>query len=234
VILSGTTVPVAATGVVGDYYLDKTNFTFYGPKTAAGWGTPLSLQGPAGPAGPTGPTGPQGPTGNANVIVDTFTVMSSADWIYNSQYSFETSPGSYTEYFTRYVDVNLTELTQSFLNTGMLLIYVNPNALANPNQWQVMPYRFLDGSANFYYVMGYQTYVGQIELDYFFEEINTSATLPVLSSYNIPIYSFKAFLISSTTVLDMKQAGINMNDYNQVSRFTGEWIMEKKRQAAVN
>ena len=77
-ILHGVGNPVvsAATGKVGDYYLDTTTSMFYGPKVGSDWTglTGVSLVGPAGPAGgpagpvgPAGPTGPQGPTGPAGV-----------------------------------------------------------------------------------------------------------------------------------------------------------------------
>lgn len=49
--LNGTGVPSASVGNLGDYYLDKTSYLLYGPKTATGWGPAVSLQGPAGPAG---------------------------------------------------------------------------------------------------------------------------------------------------------------------------------------
>jgi hypothetical protein len=72
-IYSGTGAPAANLGQIGDYYLDKSNGNFYGPKTANGWGSPIALgngsgsgsQGPAGPQGPQGPAGPQGPGGPA-------------------------------------------------------------------------------------------------------------------------------------------------------------------------
>lgn len=60
---SGNTAPAASLGKTGDMYLDKATGTLYGPKTADGWGTPLSLKGPAGATGPTGATGPAGPAG---------------------------------------------------------------------------------------------------------------------------------------------------------------------------
>ncbi|RZK63467.1 MAG: hypothetical protein EOO95_13415, partial [Pedobacter sp.] len=34
-------------GAVGDYYLDKTSYNLYGPKTETGWGVALSLKGTA-------------------------------------------------------------------------------------------------------------------------------------------------------------------------------------------
>ena len=51
-ILSGTETPTATLGSVGDYYLRLPVYDFYGPKTAEGWGTPVSLKGaPAGQSG---------------------------------------------------------------------------------------------------------------------------------------------------------------------------------------
>jgi hypothetical protein len=72
-ILNGAGVPAAALGTVGDFYLDTAGKLFYGPKTAAGWGTGTMIvqgatgatgaTGPRGPAGAVGATGPQGPAG---------------------------------------------------------------------------------------------------------------------------------------------------------------------------
>ena len=44
-ILSGTETPTATLGSVGDYYLRLPVYDFYGPKTAEGWGNPVSLKG---------------------------------------------------------------------------------------------------------------------------------------------------------------------------------------------
>ena len=53
-ILSGTETPTATLGSVGDYYLRLPVYDFYGPKTAEGWGTPVSLKGAPGVAGLSG------------------------------------------------------------------------------------------------------------------------------------------------------------------------------------
>ncbi|MEO6631907.1 MAG: hypothetical protein ABIN13_09305, partial [Mucilaginibacter sp.] len=83
VIYSGTGAPSATIGNLKDYYLDRSTGNLYGPKTASGWGNPLTLigatgaqgstgatgstgsQGPKGATGATGATGAQGPTGPA-------------------------------------------------------------------------------------------------------------------------------------------------------------------------
>lgn len=68
-VLSGSGAPSAGTGVNGDFYINTTANTIYGPKTAGSWGSPTSLVGPIGPQGiqgvkgDTGDIGPQGPIG---------------------------------------------------------------------------------------------------------------------------------------------------------------------------
>ena len=60
-ILSGSTAPTATIGNVGDYYIDLTSVNLYGPKTAEGWGTPISLRGLQGQNGTNGRNGQNAP-----------------------------------------------------------------------------------------------------------------------------------------------------------------------------
>ena len=184
---------------------------------------PAGATGPAGPtgaAGAAGPQGPQGPEGNANVFVDTLTLTSS-QWIYNSQYSFETSSGSYTEYFTRYHDITDSAVTQGVLDSGQVLAYFVPNPIANTAQWAPLPYQFLDGSGEFNYNVVFQTYVGKIELGYFFSQVVANPTIPTLSTYNIPTYHFKIVVMTGTISTAMYRAGVDVGNYSSVSKFLG-------------
>ena len=63
-ILAGNGSPVSTTGVVGDYYLDKTTGLLYGPKTSIGWGTPTNLKGEQGIQGLPGKDGSMFYSGN--------------------------------------------------------------------------------------------------------------------------------------------------------------------------
>ena len=63
-ILSGKGAPSASIGIDGDFYLDKTSFNFYGPKTNGKWTIPASLRGPVGPQGPAGIDGKDGAKGS--------------------------------------------------------------------------------------------------------------------------------------------------------------------------
>jgi len=53
-IYSGASTPDATTGSTGDYYLDIATDVLYGPKTASGWGSGISLVGNTGAAGQAG------------------------------------------------------------------------------------------------------------------------------------------------------------------------------------
>lgn len=56
-ILSGTAVPAANLGAIGDFYLRRSNSVLYGPKANDGWGAGVSLKGANGAVGPKGADG---------------------------------------------------------------------------------------------------------------------------------------------------------------------------------
>lgn len=59
-VLNGTSNPVAGTGVDGDFYINTTSNTLFGPKTAGAWASGVSLVGPAGADGIAGTNGIDG------------------------------------------------------------------------------------------------------------------------------------------------------------------------------
>jgi hypothetical protein len=181
-----------------------------------------SKTGPAGATGPSGaagPAGPQGPQGNANVLVDVFSLVNS-QWTYNSQYSLETSSGSYTEYFTRYHDVTDSAVTQAILNTGEVMVFFVPNPIVDTNQWAPLPYQFVDGSNIFTYNIAFETMPYTVRLHYFFTQLQ-AGTIPNLSTFNIPTYKFKIVVISGTISTAMYKAGIDKSNYAAVSTYLG-------------
>lgn len=60
-VLNGAGAPGAGTGVDGDFYIDTTAHSIYGPKASGAWGSSTSLVGPAGADGAAGATGATGP-----------------------------------------------------------------------------------------------------------------------------------------------------------------------------
>lgn len=62
-ILNGGIAPSNNQGVDGDFFVNTSTNTIYGPKANGVWPSGVSLVGPQGPAGATGAAGPQGPAG---------------------------------------------------------------------------------------------------------------------------------------------------------------------------
>ena len=70
-VLNGSGVPSSGLGVNGDFYIDTTASTIYGPKAAGAWGSSTSLVGPTGSTGATGSVGAAGATGATRTIFPT-------------------------------------------------------------------------------------------------------------------------------------------------------------------
>jgi hypothetical protein len=62
-ILNGAGDPLAADGKDGDFYINTSSYTIFGPKTGGAWGPGVPLIGLMGPTGPQGPQGATGPAG---------------------------------------------------------------------------------------------------------------------------------------------------------------------------
>jgi hypothetical protein len=177
--------------------------------------------GPAGATGLQGATGPAGPTGaqgNANVKVDTFTLVSS-QWLWNDNYILFTGGGSYTEWFTRYYKATFSAVTQGVLDSGMVMVYMTPN-LTNNNQWSPVPYTF-DTGDEYSYDFVYVTSPGTVELEFYFADVSNTATPPTLSTYVLPTYSFKLVAVTGSIATSMEKSKIDHSNYAQVANFLG-------------
>ena len=64
-VLSGSANPATDSGAIGDFYLNTTTSTLFGPKVAGAWPTGVSLVGPAGAEGAAGAKGDTGAAGVA-------------------------------------------------------------------------------------------------------------------------------------------------------------------------
>jgi hypothetical protein len=121
----------------------------------------------------------------------TYTVSpTSAQFLWNSQYVFETSAGSYTEYFTRYYNMSVPALTQAALDNGSVQVFMKSAPVNETGQWLPLPYQF-DSSFGYTYNFTYVTSPGQVQLAFYFIQTEPSATLPTLSTFPIDTYTFK-------------------------------------------
>lgn len=125
-ILSGAGTPAANLGVVGDYYFDKTNSLFYGPKTSSGWGGGLSLK---------------GRDGNANVFSITFPIVN-VTWTPVAEYS--------TNY--KVADLNVPQITSDIVANGGIFVYAEMNFLGQT--WTALPLSWLEMGVTHYFFFG--------------------------------------------------------------------------------
>jgi hypothetical protein len=91
----GTANPTSSTGVDGDFYINTTTHTLFGPKASGAWPTGISLVGPAGAAGPTGSQGAAGAQGIQGLTGSTGPAPSGTGIVTVSSGTLQT-PGSFT------------------------------------------------------------------------------------------------------------------------------------------
>jgi hypothetical protein len=193
-----------------------TSCTKTGPQGPAGL---TGAAGAQGPSGSPGATGPQGPQGNANVWVDTFSLVNS-DWLFAHLYDF--SYDATTQYGNpaRYHIQVFSKITQDILNTGEILVYFTPDG--STYNWQPLNYTF--SYFNQYYLnIFFQPSLGHIELDFFITP-NGAASQPTtldLQNFDIATYRFKIVAVSGTIGTGMKRAGVDTRNYESVRTYLG-------------
>jgi hypothetical protein len=108
-ILSGNGIPSASLGVNGDFYLDKTTFNLYGPKTAGNWGIPTSLIGPAGPISYSELSFTDIKTQEARMssTAQIIAVTSTSTWNNGNVILFKTNEGRYGKF--RVLDIDIRQ-----------------------------------------------------------------------------------------------------------------------------
>lgn len=169
--------------------------------------------------GPAGAKGDTGPMGNANVVVDTFTLVS-ADWKYNSAWIYSTANNAYTEYFTRYSDRSFSKITQGMLDTGMVMVYFTPNQ-TDATQWVPLPYSFLSFGSTFYYNYAYETMPGKVRLHYWYTA--ASGTPPnTLSTDVIFTHRYKIVAVSGTISTALRRDHVDVGNYNALMDYLGK------------
>ena len=235
-IYSGSGAPAITIGVTGDYYLDKTNFLLYGPKTVIqiggrmgtivqSWGVPIALQ---------------GPMGNANVKTDTFTV-DHGQWAIGV-FQLETANGAalfnggiQSIQCLSYSRAN-NSVTQDVIDNGMVLVYVEPTPDETPENWYPVPFQVpvsASTAPNLYqydFNFGTLTAAGQVVVGFYFSQPGTGVTLPDLTVYRNELtvnYRFKIVTVTGQAGVFMVQNHVNLKNYAEVSRALGLWQQDK-------
>jgi hypothetical protein len=133
-ILNGTSDPSNLyTGTDGDFYLNSSTSTFFGPKTGGVWPAGISLvgaDGAAGPAGPTGSTGATGPAGAAGAAGQGVVSGGTSGQILSKH--------SNTDYDTNWIDPPLTgAAAPDGIVSGLSLSISGLSVSVTSGQWRI-------------------------------------------------------------------------------------------------
>ena len=170
----------------------------------------------AGCEGDQGPTGPAGADGNANVKTGTIS-PTSAEWLWQGGYAFQTVPGSWTSYYTRYVNIPVAELTPEFISTGLVLVFFE--ALPGSGNWTPLPFKFVAFGSTYAYNIVYEVTDGLIRLHFFYTINTAGATVPNLETAVIPTYTFKYVVIEGTVLEAMMASEIDVSDHDLITEY---------------
>lgn len=181
----------------------------------------FSCKGPEGPAGPMGVQGVQGiqgPEGNANVFADTLTLISS-DWLWAATYWFQYNDCCATGTASRYYDIEIPAITEDILFEGEVRIFMEHLNSFEDSTWSSLPITFIN---NYFTIYTYQVSEEQIRLYFFHSKNDPSATLPDLSTFEIPTRLFKWVVIEGNLVSQMNNSNVDLNNYNQIEAYYKE------------
>jgi hypothetical protein len=173
----------------------------------------------AGCEGEQGPTGPSGDDGNANVVTGTIS-PTNAEWLWQGLYFFQTTPGSWTSYFTRYVEIPVAEITPDIIANGAVL--VSFEARPGFGNWTPLPFQFVDFNAAYIYNVVYEVSEGVVRLHFFYMLNSPGATIPDLETAAIPTYTFKYTVIEGTALEAMAAREVDVTDHDQVMEYLAQ------------
>ncbi len=169
-----------------------------------------------GDTGPVGPKGAKGEDGNANVVIDTFTVAN-ADWA-SGTYWLSHAPNAALGWASRYYDRTDSAVTQGVLDSGMVLVFFK-SYTSHANEWTILPFSMLNTFAGFNYNFVFETSVASVRLHIYFTPWDASSTPPSVYTYTFPAYTFKIVSVAGTLKSKMVESGVNTQDYGAVMKF---------------
>jgi hypothetical protein len=166
--------------------------------------------------GEEGPTGPAGADGNANVGTGTIS-PTNAEWLWNSYYSMQISPGSWMSYYTRYVDISVEEITPDIISTGLVLVFFE--AEPESGNWTPLPFQYVTFGSAYTYNIVYDVMEGMIRLHYFYTRNDLSVTVPNIETAVIPTYTFKYMVIEGTALAAMRAREVDVSDHDRITEY---------------
>lgn len=246
-IHAGEGAPADDLGKTGDFYLNTAGAEMYGPKTQDGWGVPFTLQGPPGADGEDGADGQDGsqiyagsgaPDASLGVIGDYYldqdnydlygpkiadgwgtplNLQANTEVMYSVWLNIEWGSGD----SDTYKDMLFLEdrITEEFLNSGIILMYVKREGFPTTADIQVwpLPRDWDNGNISFRAQIRTTLGSGRIILNYI-----SSDGAPLSDITDLQV---RYVLIPGSQVIGSKAFGssipVDLEDYDEVKQYFG-------------
>ena len=176
-MLSGNGAPDPSLGNIGDFYLDNTAYLLYGPKTASGWGSPVSVAAP----------------GSKGIYY--------SGWAYATNFRDSTLDNS----AMHVANLAAPMLTQNYINSAGLLIYFSYGGGVLP-----LPYiSYAGGKAS---EISFRPQVGRFLIVRF--------TLDNTDSINLStVLQYRYVIIPAGQLIGAAQHHVNLNDPEAIKAY---------------
>ena len=230
-ILSGVGAPASTLGVVGDYYLDTAAKFLYGPKTAAGWNTAISLQGEPGADGSKILSGVGAPASSLGVVGDYYLDTAAknlygpktvAGWgsptnLQGAAGNAEVRLYNFGPRTFIYNQEYIIPLGSAITQNCLIYAYYNPSVSSGNNIWYLVPGPG-PGSPSAYEVRSFYSYGTSTYISV--QLINSSGTA---LTTNVTWNGFKIIVIpvpaGNIIQLSSAKPNIDFNNYTEVAAY---------------
>lgn len=120
-------------------------------------------------------------------------------------------------YFTRYVEIPVSELTPEFMSTGHALVFFE--SLPNSGNWTPLPFRFPGDTMDYTYNIVYEVSEGIIRLHFFHTLNDAGATPPDLATKVISTYTFKYMVVEGSVFEAMSAGEVDLSNLDEVTEY---------------
>ncbi|GAB3027307.1 hypothetical protein GCM10027051_35180 [Niabella terrae] len=240
-ILSGSGLPAANIGAIGDFYLQTGSSVLFGPKTGSGWGSGSSLKGATGAKGSTGAAGTRllsgtaAPTTSVGAVGD-FYFQTSTGILFGAKTSSgwgsgtslkgpkgdkgDTGNANVIMYQVGprtssggYTNIDLP-VSKAIRDKSTVLVYISNNG----SVWRYAPSDLNGNVAGAVYNYVTKMSFGAISLSNTNTRITLSFWNPVTYSlYTTPVTLYvRIAFIEATQMTHMARKGVDIKDFDQV------------------
>lgn len=176
-------------------------------------------KGDPGRDGLNGMDGQNGPPGTMVTVSDTFSIPNTA---YTDGYwAIETGAGSSQALPARVATLNVLMLTEKIFKSGTVLVYIKTptNVGQTATQYTMLPYSIRSMNVGYIIRISCAFEAGKLNIYYYYEQTDTRAPVPNISTAVLPTYSFRYVIIPGAEGFRSVAPPVDYSDYEAVKQY---------------